>query len=125
MASYGSGQTLHDHNFTSGYATELVELSFFRSQCQDFKYITTSKHPMTNKRAHWWGRATYEQWYFHQLCKNAKILCEGIFCSESYYFPRHNIDYYFVLHTNTRTVWTVCYTYTARILWLHGYGETL
>ncbi len=31
MASYGSEQTLKDHNFTSGYATELVELSFFRS----------------------------------------------------------------------------------------------
>ncbi len=28
MASYCSGQTLKDHNFTSGYATELVELSF-------------------------------------------------------------------------------------------------
>ena len=28
MAFYGSGQTLKDHNFTSGYATELVELSF-------------------------------------------------------------------------------------------------
>ena len=45
--------------FTSGYATELVELSFFRSRCQDFKYFTTSKHSMTDKRAHWWWRATY------------------------------------------------------------------
>ncbi len=28
MAPYGSGQTLKDHNLISGYATELVELSF-------------------------------------------------------------------------------------------------
>ena len=28
MAYYGPGQTLKDHNVTSGCATELVELSF-------------------------------------------------------------------------------------------------
>ncbi len=59
MAYYGSGQTLKDHNFTSRYATELVELSFFRSWCEHFKYFITSKHLMSDKRAHWWWRATY------------------------------------------------------------------
>ena len=74
MATYGSGQTLKDHNFTSGYAIELVELSFFRSWCEHFKYFITSKHSMSDKRAHWWWRATNVD--YHAILGVIKVLWE-------------------------------------------------